>query len=117
MVNTLTSFPNLPLIPFPLAKAFLLDHGINLSEIARMSGLSRQALWLSKKSAPGQQATELISMAAYRLAIWLKKTGKSKAPDQAHIAIRHDAKALANADISVLPNELRAKVEAHYAAA
>lgn len=72
MVNTLASFPLLPLLNFEQAKKVLDDANISRSARAQLAGISRVMLWKCDAgiSEPQTKTLECMSLLAYKVAAY-----------------------------------------------
>lgn len=82
MVNTLTLFPNLPRLTFEQALAILDGAKVPLASQAKLSGVSRQSIWLRKQGQRGSGSFTLdrLSALAYAVCAWQAKTGVTQFP-------------------------------------
>lgn len=102
MVNTLASFPSLPLLTFEQASAVLDDVGMPKRTRAALSGLSRQMLWKCEGGVgnPQTKTLEAISLLAYKVLVYQAGGGKKFHPrmDLAAVkrALAYDPVNLAN---------------------
>lgn len=79
MVNTLASFPNLPLLTYEQARQVLDSAGLPKRTQAILSGVSRQMLWKCDEglSVAKTSTLERVSLLAYKVLAYQQSGGKS----------------------------------------
>lgn len=79
MVNTLASFPDLPLLSYEQARRVLDGVGLPKRTQAILSGVSRQMLWKCDEglSTPKAGTLERMSLLAYKVLAYLHAGGKA----------------------------------------
>ena len=96
MVNTLASFPELPLLTYEQARRVLDNAGLPKRTQAVLSGVSRQMLWKCDggMSTPKTGTLERLSLLAYKVLAYKHAGGKAfqagMASREVHAALAYD---------------------------